>query len=196
VHDTVNEGPNRQMQNPNLSSAHLMTLRTILGHVNPYVNVFVCAADRLAANPTKEVHICIVARRTLGNGDVHRYNTPTTNEVAMIILNELGKVGNRNVIIQRQYGGGLQQMNELAPSYDPLQYSLLFLAKEDGWSKNLRLQNNQDGARTRVSMVAYYTQRVHFSGELSALHLGGCFFNSILSTLLLRQSRTLLTFWC
>jgi len=67
-------------------------------------------------------------------------------------------------------------MNELVPSYDPLQYPLLFLAREDGWSKYLRLQNNQDGARTRVSMAAYYAQRVHFSVELSALHLSGHLF--------------------
>jgi len=59
-------------------------------------------------------------RRTLGNGNVHCYNTPTANEVAMIIHGELGEVGNRDVIVQRRYGGGLQWMNELAPSYDPL----------------------------------------------------------------------------
>jgi hypothetical protein len=164
------------MQNPNLSSVHLMTLRMILGCVNPYVNVFVRVADRFVANPTEEVHICITAGRTLGNGDVHRYNAPMTNEVAMIILGEPGEVGNRDVIVQRRYGGGLQRMNELAPSYDPFQYPLLFLAGKDEWSENLRLQNNQDGARTRVSMAACYTQRVHFSGELSALHLGGCLF--------------------
>jgi len=176
VHDVINESLNRQMQNPNLSSAHLMTLRTILGRVNLYVNVFVRAADHLVANPIEEVHICITIGRTLGNGDIHRYNAPTANEVAMIISGEPGEVGNRDVIIQRRYGGGLQQMNDLAPSYDPLQYPLLFLAGEDGWSENLRLQNNQDGARTRVSMAAYYAQRVHFSGELSALHLDGRLF--------------------
>jgi len=136
-----------------------MTLRTILGRINPYVNVFVRAADRLAANPTEEVHICITTGRTLGNGDVHRYNAPIANEVAMIIPGEPEKVGNRDVIVQRRYGGGLQRMNELAPSYDPLQYPLLFLAREDGWSKNLQLQNNQDGARTKVSMAAYYAQK-------------------------------------
>jgi hypothetical protein len=107
VHDAVNEGLNRQMQNPNLSSAHLMTLRTILRRVNPYVNVFVRATDRLAANPIEEVHICITAGRTLGNGDVHHYNAPTANEVAMIIPGEPGEVGNRDVIVQRRYGGGL-----------------------------------------------------------------------------------------
>jgi hypothetical protein len=64
-------------------------------------------------------------------------------------------------------------MNELAPSYDPLQYLLLFLVEEYGWSENLWLQNNQDGARTRVSMATYYPQRVHFSDELFALYLGG-----------------------
>jgi hypothetical protein len=47
-------------------------------------------------------------------------------------------------------------MNELKPSYDPLQYPMIFLAKVDGWSKNLQLQNNQDEARTKVSMMVYY----------------------------------------
>jgi hypothetical protein len=176
VHDAVNEGPNRQMQNPNLSSAHLMTLRTILRCVNPYVNVFVRAVDRLDANTTEEVYICITTGHTLGNGNVHRHNAPTANEVAMIIHGEPGEVGNRDVIVQWRYGGGLQWMNELAPSYDPLQYSLLFLVGEDGWSEKLRLQNNQVEARTRVSMAVYYAQRVHFSGELFALHFGGRLF--------------------
>jgi hypothetical protein len=112
VHDAANEGPNRQIQNPNLSLAHLMTFHTILGRINPYVNVFVCAADRLATNFTKEVHICITTGHTLGNGDVRCYNVPMANKVAMIIYGELGKVGNHDVIVQR--------MNELAPSYDPL----------------------------------------------------------------------------
>jgi hypothetical protein len=94
----------------------------------------------------------------------------------MIIPGEPGEVGNHDVIIQRRYGGGLQRMNELAPSYDPLQYPLLFLAGEDKWSENLRLQNNQDGARTRVLMATYYAQRLHFSDELSALHFSGHLF--------------------
>jgi hypothetical protein len=85
-----------------------MTLHTILGRINPYVNIFVRAADRLIVNPAKEVHICITINHTLGNGDVCCYNVPMANEVAMIILGEPGKVGNRNVIVQRRYGGGLQ----------------------------------------------------------------------------------------
>jgi hypothetical protein len=107
VHDATNKGPNRQMQNRNLSSAHLTTLRTILGRVTIYVNVFVRATDRLLANLIEEVHICIIIGRTPKNGDVRRYNVPMANRVAMIILGELGEVGNRGVIVHRQYGGDL-----------------------------------------------------------------------------------------
>jgi len=172
-----------------------MTFRTILGCVNPYVNVFVRAVDHLTPNHVEEVPICIIAGHTLGNGDVRCY-IPTTNEVAMIIPGELREVGNRDVIVQRRYGGGLQRMNEVAPSYDPWQYPLLFLVGEDGWFENLQLQNNRDGACTNVSMAAYYAQKVHFSGKLFVLHFSGHLFNSISLTLLLRQSRTLFTFWC
>ncbi len=99
MHDVANEGPNQQMQNPNLSSMHLTTLHTILRHVNPYVNFFVCAVDRLAANLVEEVHICITIGRTLRNEDVCRYNIPMANEVAMIIPGELGEVWNDDVIV-------------------------------------------------------------------------------------------------
>jgi len=86
---------------------HLTTFRMILGRVNPYVNVFDRATDRFTTNPIKEVHICITTSRTPGNGHVCRYNVLTTNEVTMIIFGELGEVGNRDVIVQRRYGGGL-----------------------------------------------------------------------------------------
>jgi hypothetical protein len=98
-----------------------------------------CSCDCLIANPIEEVHIYITTGRTPKNGDVHRYNVPTANEVAMIIPSKSGKVRIRDVIVQWQYGGGLQRMNELAPFYDPLQYPLLFFVGEDEWSKNLQL---------------------------------------------------------
>jgi hypothetical protein len=79
----------------------------IFGCVNPYVNVFIRVADRFTANPVKDVHICIIAGRTSGNEDVHRYNVLTANEVVMIIPGEMGEVGNCDVIVQQRYGGGL-----------------------------------------------------------------------------------------
>jgi hypothetical protein len=66
-----------------------MTLCTILGHINPYVNVFIRAIDRLTVNFVEEVHICIIVGRNSGNEDVRRYNVLTVNEVAMIIAMSL-----------------------------------------------------------------------------------------------------------
>jgi hypothetical protein len=85
-------------------------------------------------------------------------------------------------------------MNELTPSYDPLQYPLLFLVREDVWFKNLRLQNNQDGARTRVSMATYYAQRMHFNGELFALHLGGRLFQQYIVDVIVKTKQNILNF--
>jgi hypothetical protein len=127
--------------NSNLRPTHLMTLRTILKCINPYVNIFVRATNHLTANLAKEVHICIITSHNPGNEDFCCYYVPTANKVAMITPGEPREVGNYNVIVQSRYGGGLHRMNELAPSYDPLQYPLLFFTGEDGWSENIRLQN-------------------------------------------------------
>jgi len=52
----------------------------IFEHINPYVNVFVHAIDRLATNLAEEVHICITIGHTLGNGYVCYYNIPTNKQ--------------------------------------------------------------------------------------------------------------------
>ncbi len=85
-------------------------------------------------------------------------------------------------------------MNKLAPFYDPLQYLLLFLAREDKWSENLRLENNHDRTRTRVSMAAYYTQRVHFSNKLFTLHLGGRLFQQYIVDIATKTKQNTLNF--
>jgi hypothetical protein len=96
-----------------------MALRDLLGQVNPYVNIFVQVAKRIVANPEEEVRVVIIPGRNHGEEvDPRRYNAPLADEVTMILPGEPGEVGNRDVIVQRQYGGGLLRMSELAPSYD------------------------------------------------------------------------------
>jgi hypothetical protein len=82
-------------------------------------------------------------------------------------------------------------MNELAPSYDPLQYPLLFLAREDGRSDGLPLQNNEAGMRQRVTMAAFYGQRLHFTRELNALHYGRRLFQQYIVDVTVERSRML-----
>ncbi len=93
VYDTANEVQNRQLHNPNLCQENLMALRDLLGQVNPYVNVFVQAANRIVANPKEEVRVVITAGRNHGEEvDPRRYNAPLADEVAMILLGEPGKL--------------------------------------------------------------------------------------------------------
>jgi hypothetical protein len=98
------------------------------------------------------------------------------DEVAMILPGDPGQIGNRDVIVERRHGGGLLRMSELARSYDPLQYPLLFLAGEDGWAEGMQLLNNVGGTRQRVTMAAFYAQRLHFTREPSTLQYGGRLF--------------------
>jgi len=76
-----------------------MTLHTIFGCVNPYVNVFIRVANHFATNLAEEVHICITTGCTPGNGDVRHYNVLMANKVAMIIPSEPREVGNCDVLV-------------------------------------------------------------------------------------------------
>jgi hypothetical protein len=146
VYDMANEVQNCQLRNPNLSQVTVMAIRDILGRYNPYVRVFERAADRLATHPAEEVRIVLTAARNHGSEmDPRQYNAPMADEVAMILPGDPGQIGNRDIIIERRHGGGLLRMSELAPSYDPLQYPLLFLAREDGWVEGMQLRNNVGG---------------------------------------------------
>lgn len=83
-------------------------------------------------------------------------NAPMAHEVAMILPGQPGEIRNRNVVVKRPLGCGLLRMNDLSPSYDPLQYPLLFLAGKDGWTQRLCLQNNVRGMRQRLTIAAFY----------------------------------------
>jgi hypothetical protein len=113
VHDATNESPNGQMQNPNLNSTHLTTFCTILRRVNPYVNIFIRAADHLAINPAKEVHICITFGYTSKNKNDRYSIVLMANEVGMMIHGEPREVGNHNVIVQYQFFFLPRRMNGL-----------------------------------------------------------------------------------
>jgi hypothetical protein len=120
----------------------------------------------------------------------------TTNKVVMIIHGESGEVGNRDVIVQWRYGGGLQRMNELTPFYNPLQYFLFSSSKKMGGMKicsyrTIKTEHTQ-GSQWWLITHKECTLAVNSSLCISVV----AFFSNISSTLLPRQNKTLLTFWC
>jgi len=65
------------------------------------------------------------------------------------------------------------------------------LVGEDGWSDGLPLQNNEAGMRQRVTMAAFYGQRLHFTRELNALHYGKRLFQQYIVDVVVERSRML-----
>ena len=74
----------------------------------------------------------------------------------MIILGEVGQVGERDIIVRRHDNGQLLRMDTLAPAYDPLQYPLLFPYGDDGWTTGI----SQQGSERRVTMRQFYAYRL------------------------------------
>ncbi len=106
----------------------------------------------------------IVTSRTK---DLQTYNTPTVDEVAAILIGDGSENVARRDIVLRTSSGGLQYINELHPSYMPLQYPLLFPRGEDGWHPNIpksngtfvpRANNTENGKVTQAEFFGFRMQ--------------------------------------
>jgi hypothetical protein len=84
--------------------------------------------------PTDEYKVIIRAdRRPVGEHE-RRYNAPTVDEVAVVMVAE--EINNRDIIIQRR-SENLQRIAETHRSHDALQYPLIFWQGEDGYHFNI-----------------------------------------------------------
>lgn len=103
----------------------------------------------------------IHANRVPVNQHRGRYNAPTINEVAVLmILLVLVLVdddkGSRDIVLNCR-DGRLQRISELHRSYDPLQYPLIFLKGEDGYYLTIALNGNSE---RKVSCMQFYAYRL------------------------------------
>lgn len=74
----------------------------------------------------------LVIRDDITPGQHERqYNTPTINEVTIVII---GEEFNSYDIVLHRMDGYVQQVSETRPSYDKLQYPILFKQGEYGLS--------------------------------------------------------------
>jgi len=100
--------------------------------------------------------------------------------VAAIIIGDGSENATRRDIVLCTSSGGLQYINELHPSYMPLQYPLLFSQGEDGWHPNipksngtfvLGVNNTENGKVTQVEFFGFRMQSR--TGESQSLFRGG-----------------------
>jgi hypothetical protein len=108
---------------PSLDPMTLDRLLTMMYNINPYVEVFKMARDMMVIKgaPT-DLKLCLIA----STKDAHRYNVPTPDEVAALMVEGGSEVVDKRDIIIAQQAGLFQPISELHVRYMALHYSLLF----------------------------------------------------------------------
>ena len=118
-------------------------------------------------------HVTLRLIQTRGS-DSHRYNLPTTSEIAMLIVGDINDLSeDRDIIIQRQ-SGELQCIHELHPLYLPLQYPLLFATGQDGYTDNIfhvATSSTQAVKLHKVTMREYFAYLLQFCQSQASILL-------------------------
>jgi hypothetical protein len=135
----------------------VMDLQQLLHDNNAYVRLFKTALERM---PTDDYHLVIRADKTPQGEHQGRFNTPTLDDVAIVMVgNEFGK---RDIVLQKR-NNGLQCVAETHRSYDALQYPLLFWQGEDGYHFGIPHTDPSTGNTVvgkKVSSMAFYAYRI------------------------------------
>jgi hypothetical protein len=122
---------------PSLDPTTLDWLLTMMYNINPYVEVFKMARDMIVTEGVPmDLKLRLIAFRTK---DARRYNVPTTDEVAVLMVGDGSEAVDRRDVVLAQQAGPFQHISELHVGYMALHYPLLFPYGEDGWHPNILL---------------------------------------------------------
>jgi hypothetical protein len=130
IHDTKCEHQNRHAVMPSFDPTTLDQLLTMMYNINPYVKMFKMARDMMAIEGVPmDLKLRLIAFRTK---DARRYNVPTVDEVAALMVGDGSKVVDRCDVVIAQQADPFQHIFELHVGYMVLHYPLLFPYGEDG----------------------------------------------------------------
>lgn len=114
-------------------------LQNLFHEQNELVRLFRTALDRM---PSDNHRIVIRADKTPTGEHARRFNAPTIDDVAIVIVGE--EFQSRDIVLQRR-NEQLQRVSETHRSYDALQYPILFWQGQDGYHFNIKMINPLDG---------------------------------------------------
>lgn len=123
----------------NLKRDIVERLQNMLHDENELVRLFQTALDRM---PSDQYSIVIHADKTPPGQHARRFNAPTMEEVAIVIVGD--EFNSRDIVLRRR-DLGLQRVSETHRCYDGLQYPLLFARGEDGYHFNIKMINASTG---------------------------------------------------
>ncbi len=138
---------------PQLDNVALLSLTTMFHRDNALVRGFIMAIEQAEALNIEEYKIILHAHKQPQGEHERRYNIPTCNEVAALIINEEG--GRRDLIMQRRVPAGenpYQRLSETHRYYDPMQYPLLFPHGDSGYEFHIkRYKENKENKHWELS---------------------------------------------
>jgi len=98
---------------------------------------------------------------------MRREKLPTVNEVAMILPEEYGEGGFRDIVLAERINGEIPNnrfsiINSNEGSYLPLHYVLLFPYGKPGWHQARTLENRSGNSQNlRMSQKTFFRFRLH-----------------------------------
>ena len=147
IADTAKQVDRRCSVMPGLKPSTVQALQTMLHAVNPYIQGFKCAIDRLSG---PDMRVVIRADKRPAGEHERRYNAPTTDDVGIIVVGE--QCERRDIVLETR-SNSLKRVAETHRSYDALQYPLIFWDGHDGYHFQL---TQTDGKKlTAMRLYAY-----------------------------------------
>lgn len=135
IGDDEQEVTQRCRYNPSSKREIVRSLQSFFHQHNALIRLFKTAIEKMPADNYK---IVIKADKTPVGQHERRYNAPTINEVAVVIVGE--EFNSRDIILQRR-NEEIQHVSETHRSYDALQYPIIFWKGEDGYHFNIQQRN-------------------------------------------------------
>lgn len=143
VYDTNHEISNRMdaidpsHMNKKIKPDIVEGLIQMFDEINDLVKKYRSVRDKFEDGSLPSFNTTILGRQPT---DSRQYELPTSDEIAGLIVGDIGEFNsNRDVIIQSN-DGHLKRIFKLHPKYMSLQYPLLFLYGENGFRLGLELQ--------------------------------------------------------
>ncbi|XP_076928594.1 uncharacterized protein LOC143592592 [Bidens hawaiensis] len=160
IYDTDNEVSNRLRffsgdKESTISPDVVSLLITELESKNELVKLFRTARDICQSNELPTFSIRLYA------GPPERcYDTPVSDCIGAIIADDDPSTDRYDIVI-RHKDGSPQRISKLHQLYMPLQYPLLFIYGESGWSPRLRLRRQASNCERNLTMNMYYSYLLH-----------------------------------
>lgn len=135
---TISNGLNREI---------ISNLQTLYHQHNHLVRLFKIALDRM---PSNDYQIVIRADKTPSGEHRGRFNAPTINEVAIVMVGQ--EFSKRDIVLQKR-DCTLKRVSETHRSYDALQYPVLFWDGQDGYHIQILQTNTSEEKKVSYNEI-------------------------------------------